>query len=130
MSNTKIITLANTSVATALEDVGSEIILGGEYDILAAEVSNLGASNALADFSLMVKLKRSGTWRNLITGTDWATAGIVLNAFTEELNTLALSTTGVIIVNVGPVYAIKFQADAAASTTSIAINGYIRKHLN
>lgn len=120
MNNREYFSLANTAVGTTLEDVGAEQVVTADHADVMIEVANLGQTLALSDFSIMVKTHNDATYRNLITSTGWATAGAVLIAKTADINTLAASAAAVALLDVGPVYAFKFQAKVTASAKNLA----------
>lgn len=116
--------LANTDVDTTLEDVGGAVILAGECSDVVFTVSNLTAAIALSDFSLMIQTHESADFINYITGTTWETVAAPLTFKSANVNTLAGAATAHARVDVGPVYAIKFQAKAASGTgNSVTIIG-------
>lgn len=121
-------TETTTDVATALEDVGGEIVLGGHYPIVCFEVANTG--QALADFAVFIQMYDGGTWISYIDGDAFAVVhgavtatGVMLWA-TSGLKTLASGSVGAAHIDVGAAFAIKFQADSSSSTTSVTVKGF------
>jgi hypothetical protein len=123
---------ANTTVAAAaLEDVGAEMILAGRYDRIVLEIQNNGAAagDDLADFAILVKPHHSAGWITLISGGSWAslTADYSAFFFVTDPSSLAKGASSYVNVYLGPVYAVKFQAKAAATkTTSVKIYGTVQ----
>ena len=122
------IDLTNTSVGTTLEDVGTsgntdpEIKLAGGYSRLAFQLTNAHGSNALANFTLMAKTHKDGTWQTLIATTAWATIAGRLLDFDGAPHTLAASATATALINVEGLHQVKFQADADTAG-SVTIKG-------
>ena len=123
---------SETEVAAAagLVDL-STVYLHGEYDEIALEVGNTGAG-ALSNFTMLVQATASSGWATLLTGAAWATAAGLLRAFSAAINTLAApvapatENAETVLLDVGPVHAVKFQADSAGDTT-IVLRGQASK---
>lgn len=126
-------TKTNAAVAnSALTDIGESgttspsIILNGEYPVVWFEVTNTGQN--LDDFALLVKPDEDSDWHILISGATWDDEDIAIKPYTSAaINTLATGAKAAAKVIVGPCFAIKFQADAAASTTSVTVHGQARR---
>lgn len=114
-------TRTNTAVGNAaLEDVGLLCALHNIYTILVFEVTNTG--QALADFGLMVQPMHGASFHLMLDGVNWASASISIKRWVSvDLKTLASGSSGVGYVEIPPCKAIKFQAQAAAATTSVTI---------
>ena len=119
------INLANTAVGSTLEDIGvtgnttPEIKLGGQKRILFVEIENLGATNALTDFAILVKAHKDATWTLLLSSTDWATIATILMYFKGAPHTLATTSIAHVQVDVRGMHAVKFQAKSTASSVTI-----------
>lgn len=114
--------------AGALEDITDPIVLNGIHHRISVVVTNTGAANAFQDFALLVQPSYGAAWFTLISAGGWA-AGLanVLIAMTTDPRTLAALGTTYLQLNVGAVYAIKFQAQAAANTTNSTVIGTAAK---
>ncbi len=119
----EVISLANTAVGATLEDIGAAITLEGNYTKAVFEIANLGDTNALTDFSLMVKPSQSAGWHNLLTGTGWATVAGLLLAKTGDANTLGTEASIMVVVDIPPCHSIKFQGKSTA--TSVTVKGQL-----
>lgn len=86
---------------------------------LAFEVEAL--STALTDFALLGQAHAAGAWHTLLSGSDWGTVAGILKHKVGALNTLAADAAAMAYVDIGPLYAIKFQAKSDGA--SIATNG-------
>lgn len=120
MSNVVAITETGT-VTTALTDIGSEIVLGGDCPAVAVQVTNTGGTNATNDFAVLIRTHAQGTFETLLSGA-------ITNALPHlraigTPNALAAAATAVLIVQVGPIYSVKFQAKTAAATTTVTVRG-------
>lgn len=119
----EVISLANTAVGSTLEDIGSSIQLDGNYTKGVFEIANLGETNALTDFSLMVQPSNNSGWHNLLTSTVWASVAGLLLSKSGDANTLAKETSCMVYVEIPPCYAIKFQGKS--TDTSVTIKGQL-----
>jgi hypothetical protein len=95
-----------------LTDVGEPFVLDGLYEDIVFDVVNTGTN--LTKFALLVKAHSSGSWQNYLQTTGWDTVAGTLKKFIGTLKTLATTASGFAHVNVGPVYAVKFQASIAS----------------
>lgn len=116
----------NAGVGTSFEDIG-ELILEPDRDLgvktraraIAFEVQNADASIALADFALLVKTHPNGSYHTLVSGSAWDD---ILGVGTP--NTLAAASRALKIApDLGPLYALKFQAKSASGNIWITVRG-------
>ena len=109
------------TTGTGLTDI-LEVILGEEgYKDLWFQVVNTGVN--LTGFSLLGKVHTDGAYVTLLTTTGWDSVAGLLKFVSGTIKTLANAATGHAYVDIGPLYAIKFQASVGSSTTSVAIKG-------
>lgn len=132
------INLASTSVTTAWTTIGTtnrtDIRLAGRYPSLAVTVANLndGNSTSLSDFRIQWRAYPhvDAPWHSLYSGTDWYNAAKLngdsdsgIDANSAYVNTLGAGQSVGLILSLGPVDAVRFQAKTAASTTNVTIDG-------
>ncbi len=119
-------TRVNTEVGTSFEDIGAEIRMNGRRGLVNIEVVNGDSTQALSDFSLMVKMHPDSSFVNLKTSTSWATVDGVLLHFVGAPHTLVAGVTAIARLDVGPAVSIKFQAKVAANTADgVIVRGNI-----
>ena len=119
----KTFTMTNAAVpATGLTAVGT-VLLHGHYTTLMFEAENTGV--ALQDFELQIQPHEDAAFHVYITGAGWDSVTNSVKPFTSDtdLDTLPNGQAEGAYVDIGPVYAIKFLAQAASSTTSLTIRG-------
>ncbi len=129
---------AENFIAGTLTDIGEPVEFYGQGvpQTIAFELSNTGA--ALTDFALLAKMSPDASgYQTLISGATWNTVAGNLKEVAGTLNTLASGSKGAAVVEIGPVYAFKFQASigsgvrnkgtltAAANATNTAASGVL-----
>jgi len=77
--------------------------------------------SALADFRLLAKVHKNSDAIVLLSGSEWGTATGILRHKVGAINTLAANGHGVAYIDIGPLYAIAFDAKGAGA--NIAVNG-------
>jgi len=82
----------------------------------------------LQDFALLVQPFEDAHFFIYVGGVDWISTTIMTLLWSESsgaagLNTLEDGAKGAARVDVGGMFAIKFQAQAASTTTNITIGG-------
>lgn len=115
---------SNADVGTgALEDIGPEtgFIPVDAITDWVFEVKNTGATNALQNFAVLVKVHPNGNWVELLSSTAFAAVAGALQYFFGAPHTLALGTSAIFHIRTGPVYAIKTQARATGGATSVTV---------
>ena len=119
----KTFSITNAAVpATGLTAVGT-VLCHGHYTTLVFEAANTGV--ALQDFELQIQPHEDASFHTYITGAGWDATTNMVKPFTSDtdLDTLPDGEAEGAYVLLGPVYAIKFLAQAASTTTSITIVG-------
>jgi hypothetical protein len=120
------------TVTTSLTSIGT-VRLDGRYPWITVTVKNTGETNALVDFKLLIRTSRNGDWVPYRSGTDWADSSVLGPddwSGTDDqgnghyVHQLAAGEYAMIRVFVGAVDEVDFQADAAASTTTVSVLGY------
>lgn len=126
MQDKKPFEFTNAAVGTSFEDIG-ELVFEPDRDIgvkskaraLSFEVENAHATVAMADFALLVKAHQNGGYHSLVSGSAWDDITGV-----GSVNTLAAESKALkIIVDLGPVYAVKFQARSASGNIPVTVRG-------
>jgi hypothetical protein len=79
-------------------------------------VQNRSPNTALGDFELVTQATKGAVPVSWITGTTWQTVSGVLKHKTANLNTLAANSYAAALVDIGPQYAIGFNAKSGGST--------------
>lgn len=100
------VTVPNSGLTDVLE-----VILNDAYTDCAFELAVTG--QALADFAILIKPHSGASYHKVKSSTDWNTLGNILTFKLGTLQTLAAGATGYGRVDVGPCYAVKFQAQSA-----------------
>jgi len=120
------------TVTTSLTSIGT-VRLGGRYPYITVTVKNTGSTNALVDFKVRVRSSRNGDWCDLLSSTDWADASVLgpddWSGLDDQGNghyvyQLAAGEYAHLRIFVGAVDEVDFQADAAATTTTVTVLGY------
>ena len=106
---------------SALADVGSEIVLGCQFNEVFFEVTNGSSSVALQDFAILVKTDSGASFHIYLSGATWAVPPSILPYCEAALATLAAATAASARVDIGPVYSVKFQAQAASATVATTV---------
>ena len=116
-------TFTATSLSDIVDDTTSEavIVLNGQDGLLAFELTNTGV--ALTDFAILFQPHEAAAFTVAISGATWGSVAGILEHVVGALNTLASGATAFAIVKCGPVYAVKFQAKVASSTTDVKVSG-------
>jgi len=122
---------AATAGNAALADIGA-VETYGKMPWISFTVKNTHATQALTDFAVLVQDSKGGEWATLWSGTDWADATLfrdgswigTSNSTDANLKILPAGEWCKIVLFVGPVYAVKFQAKDGAAAATIAINGH------
>lgn len=100
-------------IDASLHDIGDPIILDGNFDRMAIMVANTGAN--LTGFSMLVRPSYdNATYQTYLTTTGWDSAAGTLKKVLGTIKTLASGSVGFADVDIGPVYAVKFQASIAS----------------
>jgi len=92
---------------TDAQNTAAPIILFNEHPNLHINLTNTGA--ALTDFALLGQVYSGGDWHTLISGATWGTVAGTLKKYIGALNTLASGSAAYAYVDIGHLYAIKFQ---------------------
>lgn len=120
------------TVTTDLTQVA--VLTGLEGDaVLNMEITNTGATNALADFSVELKDHPSGEYYTYVAGATTPTWTTTQSAVTMGIFpfvsgaplTLAALATAHIILRVYGAWAIRIKAKSAAATTTVRVRGSI-----
>lgn len=125
------VAIGPTSVtATSLADVGEDYVVYHEYVQLNCQVENATGAATLTDFAVMVQPVEGGDWFSLMSGADWDAEDIQIKPFVSDtgLNTLAADGLISFRLQIGGVYAVKFQASVAAGTGSLTIQGVFTRN--
>jgi hypothetical protein len=111
----------------SLATIGSAVVLGGKTE-LALTIKNT-SDTTLSNFTLDVQAGTGDDWFTLLTGDDWVNKVTSVlrasgsSATVQYANTLAAGEHVVAILDVGPMYAIRFQAQSTAASKSVAVTG-------
>lgn len=115
-------TNANVTVNT---DFTTLLTVGGGFGgDIAAEVHNAGAV-ALSDFRIQAKVHPGSEFFTVLAGTDFdSTTNLLLKMASETgPHQLGGAARANLLVNIGPVFALRFQAKTASSTTTVGLRG-------
>ena len=123
--------LRTATVEATLSDIGDAIDTHGIYSWVSVSVASVGA--ALTDFALLVQPAPGGTWITRWSGADWATAANfrdgswigTSNTTSANIKILPDGEKCELLLWVGPVFAVKFQATDGAATAVVTIMGLI-----
>ena len=110
-----------TAVGTTLTDIGSEIVLGGHFDELWIELYNGSAAQALTDFALLVQTDTGAQWHSYCSGATWGSGPVILPYSSGNLNTTGTESFNYARIDIGSVYAVKFQAKVGADTAAVTV---------
>ena len=139
MPNKVVAGKSNAVVASAtLTDIGNpltttpQMVLNNECNDLIFSITNTGTN--LSSFSLLVQPCYGDAFQTYLNGTGWDSAAASTTALTLKkvitssgaLKTLPTGATGYAHVDIGPVYAVKWQAavtSGALSTGTLTLTG-------
>ena len=88
--------------------------------VLNLELANAGATNALGDTRIQVKVHPAGTYKSVLSGSDFASSDIPrLLHSSGSMNTIAAAGEEMIQARLWGCYAVRVQCKAAATTTEV-----------
>ena len=108
------------TIATILTDI-IELVVSGN-DRIDFTLKNTGDTNAIDQFTLLVKTHVDSEWTTQIS--NWGASGVGILLMTDDPSTCAISDgTARAVVYLGQPYAVKLQAACAAATTTVDLYG-------
>lgn len=109
------------TATTTLAAIGNSVRLDRGVTFAAIEVKNGSGSIALSEFDVQVKAHAAGEW--ITVANDFSTEdGIMLFASTDP-EALAAGGAAFVLLQLGPVDAVRFRAKSASSTVATTIRG-------
>jgi len=99
------------------------LVLDGRGGRICFEVQNEDASDALDQFEVQIKPHwLANSWHTILSGTDFDSTGLatMIWATTTGPHECAAGGVAAAMIDIGPVYAVRFQAACAATDDGVA----------